>query len=368
MDQQPPKPDDERDEAPEEPRGDAGILGEIEGGEPQEETPEAEGRRPRRRRSRMIGCLLAVLGALAGGGLALWISRGAILDTPADDEQVVAPAEEAVELPANRLVFSPTPERPDQTPDIISAETDVIYCFYDMGRLPADAPLSGSWSLEGEPLGELALDQHQRDEDADHARGRFVIYPPTEPEAESGAARDAAETAPDAPSGFPPGIYEVELTSPEYPEVTAVASFVAVPRAAQVLQGGGEPEGPPVIRSLEIATGVTEAGEPVGQSTTFPVDVDRITAVFSYRGITPGAVLTVRWYAGDLELTRARTEVAVTAAEGWAEAWLEVGGDDTLPPGEYRVSVHLGDEDEPLARTGFELVPPHDAPSPAPSS
>ncbi|MGI5819593.1 MAG: hypothetical protein ACOX9R_16030 [Armatimonadota bacterium] len=360
MDRQPPdadRPPDEADEGDIE--ADEGIIGEIDPAETEAEPPSEEARRPRRQRSRMIGCLLALLGALAGGGLALWVARDAAIDRPSD-QQTTAPLE-ALELPANRLVFSPTPERPDATPDIISAETEVIYVFYDMGRLPANATLAAAWTHEGESLGELPLAQHQPDEGAGHARGRFAIHPPP-PASHGGAAADEGAPAGD---GFPPGIYEVEITSPDAPDVAATGSFVALPRAAQILHGGGEPEGPPVIRSLQTATGVTEDGEPTGQSAAFPADIGRITAVFSYRGVGPGWVLTARWYAGDTEIMQARTEIAVSAAEGWAEAWLEVGEGATLPPGEYRVSVHLGDDDEALATTGFEIVPADDAPGDA---
>lgn len=353
MDQQPPEPD-EQPGPPVDADEDEGILGEIaaeQPAEPGEERPEQTRARLRRRRSRIIGCLLALLGALAGGGLALWISRGAVIDLP-NGEQVVAPeGDAAAGAPANRLVFSPTPERPRATPEIISAETQVIYCFYDMARLPADAALSATWSREGEPLGELPLTRHERDRQADYARGHFAIEPP--------ANTHAADT-----SGFPPGIYEVELTSPDHPDVVAEASFVALPRAAQILQGGGEPEGPPVIRSLQTATGVSDSGEPIGQSNSFAADVGRISALFAYRGIAPGSVVTVRWHHGDEELAAARTEIAITAAEGWAEAWLETESGDALPAGQYRVSVHFGEEDEPLATTSFEVTSVADSESP----
>lgn len=359
MDQQPPGEGRQDQENRGETPADDGILGEIQPQEP-EQQPEDERARPssrRRRRSRTIGCLLALLGALAGGLLAMWIWREDVVGRlPADEAEVEATAEEATEVPANRLVFSPTPERPDETPEIISAETEVIYGFYDLGRLPGDAPLSGTWSHEGRSLGDLPLMDLQRDDDAEHARGRFEI---AAPKPESAEAPSQSPTV-----GFPPGIYEVELSSPDYPDVTATASFVALPRAAQILQGGGEPEGPPVIRSLQTATGVTDDGEPIGPSTSFPPDIKRITAVFSYQGIAPGSVLTVRWHAGDQELTRARTEIPVTAAKGRGEAWLEA--EQALPPGSYRVSVHLGDDDQGLASTGFSVAQSGTAPSPTP--
>ncbi len=366
MDQQPPEADEPRDDAADAPED--GVLGEI---APEEEAepapPDEEPRRPRRRRSRTIGCMLALLGALAGAGLGVWFGRDALFNRqPAGNEGIVMPAPEPEgETAANRLVFSPTPERPNETPEIISAETELIWCFYDLASLPADAPLTATWSHEGEPLGDFALVEHEAEPGADHARGRFAIHPPpttVPPATEAPANAAAAQPA----AGFASGIYEVELTSPEYPDVVAEASFVALPRAAQILQGGGEPEGPPVIRSLQTATGVTEAGEPTGLSTTFPADVGRIMTVFGYAGIMPGSVVTVRWDFGDKEVTRARAEIAITSAEGRGEAWLETGGGDMLPAGEYRVSVHFGDEHEPLATTSFAITAPDAAPSPTP--
>ncbi|MGM0493626.1 MAG: hypothetical protein ACQER1_11780 [Armatimonadota bacterium] len=348
MDQQPPGADEREEDRAEDPQTDDaetedGVLGEISPEEPEERPPAEEAPRPRRRqRSRMIGCLLALLGALAGGGVAWWVSYDGGGNQDASSSQETVHSEEAASA---RLVFAPTPARPDETPEIISAETSVIYCFYELGGVPADAPLSAEWSHDGEFLGELPLSDHRPADDVEHARGHFTVHPP--------ADRNVSDGDEDDVPSFPPGIYEVQLTSPDYPDITAAGSFVALPRAARVLQGGGDVDGPPLIRSLQTATGVTEDGQPVDRMSAFPPDTDRITAVFSYSGVPAGSVLTVRWYADDREITDARSDIPVNAAEGWAEAWLETDPDQTLPPGEYRVSVHLGDDDEPLGSTGF---------------
>jgi hypothetical protein len=323
-----------------------GVLGEILPEEEVEEPSSGQTPRPRRRqRSRMIGCLLALLGALAGGGVAWWVSYDADEREAETVSNLVAPNQY---MNTNRVTFSPTPERPDETPEIISAETSVIYCFYELGGVPVDAPLAATWSHDGEFLGDLPLSDHRPAEDVEYARGRFTLHPPNDEDTEG-----AAETIP----SFPPGIYEVELTSPEYADITAAGSFVALPRAAQILQGGGDPDGPPLIRSLQTTVGVTENGEPLDQRSVFPQDIERITAVFSYSGIPAGSVLTVRWHIGDRELTDAGSDMAINAAEGWAEAWLEPGAGETLPAGDYRVTVHLGDEDKPLASMGFSIAP-----------
>ena len=326
-------------------QSDDGVLGEIESEEPPGPPVVERPRRPRRQRSWLVGCLLALLGALAGGAVAWWWISSDDDPEPPPDAQIIAPEDEAAILPANRLVFSPTPERPQATPEIISAETDVIYAFYDLGRVSPDAPLTATWSYEGESLGDLALSDRRQDEDADHARGRFTIHP--------NAGGDDVPT--EAQSGFAAGIYEVELTSPDYPDVTATGSFVALPRAAAILHGGGDPGGPPVIRSLQTATGVTEEGDPIDPTSTFAPDVDRITAVFTHHDIAPGSMLTVRWHIGEQEISAARTEIIVSAAEGWAEAWLEPGDSDDLPAGNYLVTIHPGDDDEPLASRGFTV-------------
>ncbi len=352
-DQPPPEDEDTGQES------DQGIIGEIPPVEADEEEAGARDRpRPpgRRRRSRTIGCVLALLGALLGAGVALVIGRGGGNEgEPARGPDMAAPVDSYL----TRLTFSATPERPEQTPEILPAEADVIYCFYELSRVSPDAPLSARWSYDGRDLGELPLRDHQPDRDAEHASGRFSIVP-----AESDEGADVEGDA-EGGAGFPRGVYEVEMTSPSQPDVIAQASFVALPRAAKILQGGGEPEGPPLVRSLNTAMGVGEDGKPVGATTTFEADSGRIYAAFEYAGVPPGAVLTVRWHFADTELERARAELPVSAAEGRGQAWLEVGEGEELPAGEYRVSVHLGDEDEELATSGFTVEGPMTAADPA---
>ena len=54
-------------------------------------------------------------------------------------------------------------------------------------------------------------------------------------------------------------------------------------------------------------------------------------------------------------------EIAIPAAEGWVEAWLETESGDDCP--RHRVSVHSW-EDEPLATTSFEVTSVADSESP----
>ncbi len=339
MDEQP--KNDERNG----PTADDGIIGGIDPVDAGDEASGAERvRRPGlwRRRTIVVGCLLAILGLLLGGGIALMIGRQT---AEAPRERIDSDPEPAATV--NRLIFSPAPDRPEATPDIIPAETAAVYCFFELGRLPADAELEAQWWGDGEALGDLPLEDLQREQDVHHASGRFTLRSPAETE-----------------GTFAPGIYEVEVRGVHQVEVSVRSSFVVLPQGARILQGGGEPEGPPVIRSLRTATDVTEEGEPVGAATDFPPDVGRICAVFEYRGITPGAVLTARWHLGDMEIERARTEIAIPDSSGWAEVWLSTGEADRLPPGPYQVAIHLGDEAEPLASVGFTISSDADAQGP----
>ncbi len=328
---------------------DEGVIGEIvpaaEDVKP-EAPAEERGPRGRRRRSVAIGCLLALLGVLAGGGVALWLSRRGG-ERAAPDAAEVGPVPEQL---VSRVVFSPTPQKPATTPEIIPAETDVVYCFYELSRVPAHAPLEARWWHRDRSLGDLALRDHRREPDATHAAGRFAIYAP-----DGGPERN----------GFAAGVYVVELSSPARPDLSVRATFMALPRAAKILQGGGEPEGPPAIRSLQTAAGVADDGRAVEPRSSFASDAERICAVFEYDGVPPGAVLTVRWYAGASEIERARAELPVSEAKGFGQAWLEVGEGGPLPPMQYRVSVHLGDEPEPLASTGFRIEESAEPPEPA---
>lgn len=369
---QPPDGQKQDDLAPEE-----GVIGAIpgppEGTEEPIEEPEEERPAPRRR-PWVLGCLLAILGVLLGGAVALLAGRGCGAESP-DDSIIPLPRPGSYDT---RLVFSAGPEEPTATPDIIPAETSVVFCFYRLNRVPPDAALTAKWWHDGEELGALELRDLRPDESAEHAAGRFTIYPPKLPapaaEAPAGA-REPAGPAATAPPGasttvFPPGIYEVELTTPAQPDVVARGSFVALPRAAKILQGGGEPAGPPAVRSLTTAAGVGDDGKPIGPTAIFPPSVDRVYAVFEYAGVPPGAVLTARWFIEGTELVAARTEIPVTAERGTARAWLEVGGGANLPDAQYQVRVYLGDEDDPLASSGFRIsasAPPLTvAPTPPP--
>lgn len=359
MDQ--PRDEQNRDDlAPEE-----GVIGAIPGpseGADEEAGAPAEERPARRRRPWVLGCLLALLGVLLGAAVALVAGRGC---------GPVAPEGPVIALPRpgspdTRLVFSAGPEEPATTPEIIPAETSVVFCFYRLNRVPPDAALTAKWWHDGEELGALELRDQRPDGDAEYAAGRFTIYPPTPPtRAAPGAEPPPAEPPASSSAGatgtagsiavFPPGIYEVELTSPAQPDVVARGSFVALPRAAKILQGGGEPAGPPMVRALTTATGVAEDGTALGPATVFPRDVRRIYAVFEYAGIAPGAVLTVRWFIEGTELERARAEIPVAAERGSAHAWLEVGTSDRLPDAQYQVRVYLGEEDHALASSGFRI-------------
>ncbi len=338
------------------PKADDGIIGEIAANGPDgpAAAPPAKPARGRRR-PWVAGCFLALLGALLGAAVALVVGR-----KPADERTAISSPPETVaviEEYQTRLLFSPTPERPERTADIIPTQSTPVYCFYELSRVAPDAPLSARWWHDGEELGPLELRDLERAPDAGHACGRFSIYPPAGVPEAVDSAEAPSDEQPDAEQGggFPPGVYEVELTSSAPPDVSARGSFMALPNAAKILAGGGEPAGPPLVRSLHIAAGVTADGNPVDPATTFAGD-GRIYVVFEYAGVQPGAVLTVRWWAGETELTDARAEVPVSAEEGWGQAWLEVGQGQRLPPGDYRVSVHLGDEEEPLAAAGFTVA------------
>lgn len=338
------------DQAPDE-----GVIGAISGParDAEERVEEPEERPAPRPRPWVLGCLLALFGALLGAAAALLVGRGCA--TP--EGTVIAPPPGSYDT---RLVFSAGPEEPAATPDLIPAETSVVFCFYRLKRVPADARLTAKWWRDGEELGALELRDLRSDPAAGHAAGRFTIYPPAAGTAEGGGRPPASPTpptpaAPPSPATFPPGIYEVELNAPAQPDVVARGSFVALPRAAKILQGGGEPVGPPVIRALTTASGIDQQGRPVGPTAVFPPSVSRIYVVFEYAGVPPGVVLTARWFIEGNELEAARAELPIPAEQGSAHAWLEVGRGDRLPDAHYQVGIYLGDEDRPLASSGFRI-------------
>jgi hypothetical protein len=326
------------DDQPDEP-----VIGRIE--PPGDDGDQAEPERPerprrRRRRSLAIGCWLALLGGLLGGGIALRLGTGREEPPPETSAPTRAHAEYVAEL-----IFSAAIKRPDKTPDILPAEAEAVYCFYEFSRLAPDAKLKGKWWREGKLIGELSPETHQL-ADKEHAAGWFAI------------PRPAGEAPSEQEAAFAAGIYEVEVTSPADPGFSVRASFVMLPRAAKILAGGGEPDRPLQIRDLQTASAVTDDGKPSEVRRSFPPDADRIYACFSYAGMPPGSTLSARWHYEGIELASARAEWAVQGSEGRGHAWLDPGEDQRLPEGGYHVTLHLGDDPEPLASLGFRVESP----------
>ncbi len=333
------------------PSADDGVIGKIAptDGAPPPQTPDESSQRGRRGRPLATTLLLAGLGALLGALLAILWSLGIIGGgDPADTAPVVVDERPPVldvsaGDPTERILFAPVPERPDVTPDIITAESPTVYCFYEHSRLPADVSLTAHWFHEGSELGELELRDLKTGAaamaddgpDPTHAAGRFAIPAPE--------------------GGFASGVYEVELSAPDHGELTWRGSFFALPRAAKILEGGGETDEPLVITALATALEVNDDGSPTDPVNEFAAEAPRIYACFRYTGMAAGGSLTVRWYGGDVELESARSELPVATADGWGQAWLDRPGDE-FPVGDCRVTVHLGEDDQALASVGFSIV------------
>ncbi len=321
------------------------VIGSI---PPAEEAPAAAAssepppRDGKRRRSPGATAALMVLGGVVGAALAVLWGMGVFDRSPeAPDQSPPEPPPVAADTGhAERVLFSPTPERPETTPEIITAESPLVYCFYEHTRLPADAKLRVRWWLAGKELGEIQLLDQMADEDSpDHLRGRFMILPP------------------DSGTEFASGVYEVALACAEG-GVTWRGSFLALPRAAKVLEGGGPPDAPVRIADLQTALGAAEDGSPLDVTSEVSADASRIHACFQYQGMSPAGVLVVRWHFQERELTAARSELTVAASSGWGDTWLERGGDGQFARGEYRVTVHLGEDERAIASVGFEVIDP----------
>ncbi len=356
-----------RTRGPDDNKPDATIIGRIEPTGDDGDEVEVKGkRRPhrpwRRRRSWLLIFLLALLGALLGAAVALVAGRHRA-EPPPEPPAALSTHGDYV----GELVFAASPQRPQTPPDILPSRAAALYCFYEISGLPADAKLKGRWWREGKLIGDLPLEELQRAK-GDHAKGRFTIRPPksgsagteAEPPSATQASGSGDATLAQAPpptrdKGFPPGIYEVEVTSPGAQGVSVRASFVALPDAAKILAGGGEPDRPLVIRDLVTASAVTEEGKPTEAKRAFPPDADRIYASFSYQGAPAGGTFTVRWYYGDAEITKGRSELEVAGSEGWAYAYLDPAEGKRLPEGQYRVTVHIGNDPKPLASLGFTV-------------
>jgi hypothetical protein len=213
------------------------------------------------------------------------------------------------------VVFSTSPQRPNRTPVLLPAETNAIYCFFQLVQAPA-GDLSVRWSLGGQDLGPLqAPTQVQRS--GGTISGQLTLSPPgRQPQ-------------------FAPGIYVVDFLLGGQP--FHQASFVAARQAAMILASKPLPTSEVRVANPMTVAQVGPDGWPVTLAEQFR-PTDKIWVWFGYVNGAPGTAFTVSWYCGRTLIPQATTQVPMQAESGWGLGWIQPQ-QGQLPAGGYEAVI-----------------------------
>jgi hypothetical protein len=273
------------------------------------------------------------------------------------------------------LGISATDKRPAEPPPYANAGVPRLFLHYAFPGWPAGAKLTFHWLLDGKDLPvDLAKWSHQSR--AAFATGFYELSPPPAsaasqpppapaPAPPTPAAKPAAPAQPGAlpqpvpgpppqpTSGFPAGIYQVEIDGPE--DLKEIGSFAVLIGLDQMLTQ----EPPPaavLITPPVLAAAVDKQSRPTKPlPPSIRPDTQRLFACFSYQGAAPGTVVEVRWFFGDVEVDAARSQVTLPSAFGQASAWFERHG-TPLPEGKWTVAVYLPEAQKPSAQLAFTVA------------
>lgn len=291
---------------------------------------------PTRKRSPLLVTLLFI-GLLAGVCCGLYWSRSTAgsLSFPATLLSHLQPPAE------DRFIFSPTPDFPSASPDLLASRLPAVYFFYDLPRLNVSAPPKITWSRDGHSLGSVPPSSITTGL-AGPQTATVVLRPP------DGALK--------------PGIYEVELA---FPTVHLAASFVAADDAAAIMAQPTPRDAELKISEAATASAIDRTGRPVGARTSFS-GAERIYLAFHFTQAEPSSAVIIHWYAGGIELTEARREVVLPSSEGWAHGWLQALPGSPLPPHEYRATVSLSADSKEIAAVQFIVTAARTSPTGSP--
>ena len=305
---------------------------------------------------------------------AVYLGRPSASEIPAPVLPSAAPGAKAQPAAAPSddyfLGISATEKRPAEAPPYAAAGVPRLFLHYAFPGWPARANLTFHWFLDGKEL-PATLAKWSRNSRAPFATGYYDLTPPPasaaappppQPKppakpaapAQPGALSQPATGPPPQPtSGFPAGIYQVEIDAPD--DLKEVGSFAVLIGLNEMLTQAPPPEAvlitPPVL-----ASAVDKQSHP---TTPLPPairpDVPKLFACFGYQGAAPGTVVEVRWFFGDVEVDAARSQVTLPSAFGQASAWFERKG-DPLPEGKWTVAVYLPEAQKPSAQLAFTVA------------
>lgn len=266
-----------------------------------------------------LGLLGLLLGALLAQGYYGKPSPALSISLEALQTTLLPQAEE-------KLLFSPTPQEPTTTPDLLPATAQVIYGFYSVPGVTAVGAPTFTLFRNGKPL-------------ALHPVPEVLV-------AGAGEGHFALRLA----QGFTPAVYEVQL---QFPETRLAASFVTAHGADAIITQQAPKDATAVINNPVIAAGVSRDGRAVGVGKRFAA-TQRLYLVFEYKQAEPGSTIQVRWHGEKELITSATREILLPAAQGRAHAWLQAPSPG-LPPGRYRAAVNMTADPHELASAEFTV-------------
>lgn len=285
-----------------------------------------------------LGLLLA-LGVAIGALVALRTADGGGSATIAAPTQRLSQAVGGAE-PEEMLLFAVTPTRPAAAADLLPAGASLIYAFYQLPGVTERTAPAVKWSKDGKTIGALKAGDVAVGEKP--GTGTLTLRPP------SGA--------------FAPGIYEVELASPES---KLSGSFVTA-WGAEAIAGQAAPKDAQVlIVDVTFAAAVTPEGKANKPQKSF-WGSQRVYFVFHYAQAEPGSAVQIKWYGGPQQINSATSEVLLPSVEGWANGWLQAPFPG-LPAGDYRATVNMSSDPKVLASGDFTIVPGA-PPNPSPAT
>lgn len=286
----------------------------------------------------LVAWLLGLLGACVLAGAGGYLAAGpADRDPDARDGAPASPATPSSEHAPARLkesiAFATSEDQPEESAALLDADSLCIYGFFALPQTPPPAELQALWWWNGEEMGKAEIEDTSCEADRQQ-RGRVTLKPP-------------------AGGEFGAGVGELEIRHQGRRVVRG--SFVTTEKASAILAQDVPPVACPRIASMDMARGIDGEGKPVGATVEFRGD-ERVWVAFEYADADAGAAFVVRWFCADHELPRARATITAQAQGGTGSAWIQAGGATRLPPAEYKVGVHYGSDEEPLATRLFRIL------------
>jgi tetratricopeptide (TPR) repeat protein len=104
----------------------------------------------------------------------------------------------------------------------------------------------------------------------------------------------------------------------------------------------------PTLGPIVFATDRASGGVPLGAADLFPAGVAQVYGIFNYSGVPQDSEVTARWYREGGPYSQETDLMG-----GWGDWYFSLSD---VPRGDYRLDLHLAEEEEPLQSAAFRVV------------